>query len=282
MSGSSDILAAIARDKQREVADIRASSKQGEFERRIAQSPPARGFEARIRSRIAKGGPAVIAESKKASPSKGVMREDYQVSSIAQSYEAGGATCISVLTDARHFHGSMSDLHAARQACALPILRKDFIVDPIQVYETRANGADCLLLIVSMLQRSQLHDLAALADELGLDVLIETHSRPELELALELPSGMIGINNRNLHTFETSIETSLQLVRDIPQGRVVVSESGIRAREDVERLAAAGISCFLVGEAFMRSADPGAMLQGLFAASPDISGSRMRGEALLQ
>ncbi len=265
MNPSSDILAAIVRDKIEEVESLKSRNAIGEFKSRIELSDPTKGFERLICRQLANDKPAVVAESKKASPSKGVMRERYDVRSIAKSYEAGGATCMSVLTDAKYFQGSMSDMHSAKNACELPILRKDFIIDPIQVYESRANGADCILLIMAVLQYGEAQDLALLAREIGLDVLIETHCESELELALELPFGMIGINNRNLHTFETTIDTTIGLARHVPQGRVIVTESGINCKEDINILRNAGISCFLVGEAFMRESDPGAKLADLFS-----------------
>jgi indole-3-glycerol phosphate synthase len=220
---------------------------------------------------VAAGDAAVIAEVKKASPSKGVIRADFDPAAIARSYEAGGAACLSVLTDIDFFQGSDAFLQQARDACALPVLRKDFTVDPYQVAEARALGADCILLIVAALDDARLRDLAAQAMELGMDVLVEAHDGAELERALRVPSvagrtPLAGVNNRDLRTFEVSLDTSIRLRATMPPGRRLVAESGIATRDDVRRLRDAGVDAFLVGEAFMREADPGAALHRLFFA----------------
>lgn len=225
--------------------------------------PPVRGFIAALEAR-AKQGSAVIAEVKKASPSAGVIRADFRPADIAAAYEAGGATCLSVLTDERYFQGHRDYLAQARDACNLPALRKDFIVDPWQVVESRCLGADCILLIVAALAPSQMEDLNGEAREYGLDVLVEVHDERELEQALELEGALLGVNNRNLHDFTTDLATSERLKAELPPGRLLVTESGIRTRDDVERMHEAGIHAFLVGEAFMREDDPGAALKALF------------------
>ncbi len=267
MTPQSNILASIVQTKKQEVTEAKLTTSINELKHRIADSESPRGFEAKIRQCISDGGLAVIAECKKASPSKGVIREDYNVSQIVQSYQSAAATCLSVLTDQQYFQGNLSDLHSARLACSLPILRKDFIVDPFQVYETRANGADCMLLIVSILEQNQLIDLAQLGREIGLDILVEVHSLVELEVALHLPFGLIGINNRNLRTFETTIDTTLTIQKHVPDDRIVVTESGIHTAEDVSKLTKSGLACFLVGEAFMRNPEPGNKLKHLFFES---------------
>jgi indole-3-glycerol phosphate synthase len=245
-----------ARAAQRPLADVRAVA--------LAQAPP-RGFVAALRRKVARGDPAVIAECKKASPSKGIIREPYDVADIAQSYLRGGAACLSVLTDSRYFQGADAHLVAARAACTLPVIRKDFMCDPYQIFESRALGADCVLLIVAGLADDQLQELAGTASGLGMDVLLEVHDREELERALRLRLPLIGINNRNLKSFVTSIDTTLGLLNDVPADRLVVTESGISTREEVARLRAREVHCFLVGEAFMRSPDPGARLHELFS-----------------
>ncbi len=206
----------------------------------------------------------MIAEVKRASPSRGMLRVDYDPAAIAASYEKGGAACLSVLTDRDFFQGEDAHLRAARDACALPVLRKDFVVDAWQVYEARALGADCILLIVAALGDAQLAEFAGLARHLDLDVLVEVHDATELERALALDAPLIGINNRNLRTFETRIETTLELLASIPGDRLIVTESGIHTRDDVRRLRVAGVHAFLVGEAFMRAGNPGAELERLF------------------
>ncbi|MFT5140532.1 MAG: indole-3-glycerol phosphate synthase [Lysobacterales bacterium] len=225
--------------------------------------PPARQFRQALENQLAKG-PAVIAEVKKASPSAGLIRENFDPASIAASYESGGATCLSVLTDEPYFQGHRDFLHEARDACSLPVLRKDFIIDPWQVYESRCLDADCILLIVAALEKEQLSELFTLAVSIGLDVLVEVHDEKEMVLALELDGALIGVNNRNLHTFETDLATSERLKSILPEDRFLITESGIREIKDVRRMQNAEINAFLVGEAFMREEDPGAALNKLF------------------
>ena len=265
MPSTPDVLISIIQDKRIEVAASKRSVSESELRSRLTDQTEPRGFERRISKRVTnRHRAAVIAECKKASPSKGVIRKNYDVSAIAKSYEAGGAACLSVLTDEKYFHGTADDLLTARNNCSLPILRKDFIVDAYQVYESRSWGADCILLIVSVLDYAELSDFGGLARELGLDVLIEVHSEEELETALRLPFGLIGINNRNLHTFETDLQTSLTLCRQVPPERIVVTESGIHTREDVVTMSECGIRAFLVGESLMKAANPGDKLREIF------------------
>ena len=260
-----DILNRILARKTEEVAERQAKMPLAELIARIPDLPDTRGFAAAIETSIETGRPAVIAEIKKASPSKGVIRPDFCPAAIARSYAAAGATCLSVLTDRDFFQGSEAFLQQARAACELPLLRKDFVVDPYQVYEARVIGADCILLITSALDDDVLLQLALLAAELDLDVLCEVHDEDELERAQALPVPLIGVNNRNLRSFETSLETSLRLQQLLEYDRTMVAESGIRTPEDVELLRAGGIHAFLVGEAFMRAEDPGEELRRLFA-----------------
>jgi len=227
---------------------------------------PTRGFAAAIEAKIASGQSAVIAEVKRASPSKGILRENFSPAEIASSYAAGGAACLSVLTDAPYFQGSTAYLQEARAACNLPVIRKDFIVDAYQVFEARAMGADCVLLIVGALEPHQMRALEALAHELGMDVLVESHDAQELEVALTLKTSLIGINNRDLRTFNVSLTTTTDLLARIPIGKRVITESGILSREDVLHMRAHDVHSFLVGEAFMRAPDPGAALAKLFAS----------------
>ncbi|MCC6594984.1 MAG: indole-3-glycerol phosphate synthase TrpC [Rhodanobacteraceae bacterium] len=259
-----DILHRILQRKAEEIAARSAALPLAERAARVADLAPTRGFADALEARIEAGRPAVIAEVKKASPSKGVIRADFDPAAIAASYARGGATCLSVLTDADFFQGSEAALQAARAACALPVLRKDFTIDAWQVYEARAIGADAILLIVAALGDASLLELTLLAAELDLDVLVEVHDEAELERALALPARLIGINNRNLRSFETSLDTSLRLQAQVPAPRIVVAESGIHTPADVATLRAAGIGAFLVGEAFMRAPDPGAELARLF------------------
>ena len=224
-----------------------------------------RDFEGAMRRKIAAGKSAVIAEIKKASPSKGVLREDFIPADIAQSYAEAGAACLSVLTDRQFFQGQPDFLKQARASCDLPVLRKDFIVDAYQVYESRAMGADCILLIVACLEDAQMKELEAIARSLDMAVLVEVHDRAELDRALKLKTPLVGINNRNLRSFEVSLDTTLGMLADIPQGRLVVTESGIAAKADVQSMRAAGVHAFLVGEAFMRADDPGEALAQLFS-----------------
>jgi len=251
------ILEKILAVKRAEVAAAKRAA--ADIEARARAAPAPRDFVGALRAR----NPAVIAEIKRASPSKGLLRTDFDPAAIARSYEKGGAACISVLTDREFFQGSPEDLIKARAACALPALRKDFLIDPYQAFEARALGADCVLLIVACLEDAELRALEKVAHALGMAVLVEVHDAQELERALALETPLIGINNRNLRTFETRLETTLELLPRVPQGRIVVTESGILARADVARMRAAGVDTFLVGEAFMRAADPGAALQAL-------------------
>jgi indole-3-glycerol phosphate synthase len=259
-----DILQRILARKAEEVAARVASVPLPEMRARALEMPPVRGFAAAIEARIAAGAPAVIAEVKKASPSKGVIRPVFHPAEIARSYAAGGAACLSVLTDVDFFQGHDDFLQQARAACALPVLRKDFTIDPYQVHEARALGADCILLIVAALSDGQLAELAGTAMQLGLDVLVEVHDIDELERAIQVPAPLLGINNRSLRTFEVSLDTTLSLREAVPRDRRLVTESGVHGPDDVARLRAAGIEAFLVGEAFMREPDPGAALQRLF------------------
>jgi indole-3-glycerol phosphate synthase len=261
----SDILQRILARKAEEVAERSARMPLTQLDARMREAPPARVFRAALQAKIAAGGAAVIAEVKKASPSKGVMRADFHPADIARSYEAGGAACLSVLTDVDFFQGADEYLQQARAACALPVLRKDFIIDAYQVHEARALGADCILLIVAALDDAQLAALESSAHDMGLAVLVEVHDADELERALKLRTPLVGINNRNLKTFDVTLQTTLDLLSRIPREKVVVTESGIQTPVDVARMRAHGVHAFLVGEAFMRAADPGAALATLFA-----------------
>ena len=258
-----DILAKILAIKAEEVATARQLRSEAELLREAQARQDVRGFAQAIEDKISQGKPGIIAEIKKASPSKGVLRENFDASEIASSYAVNGAACLSVLTDVQFFQGSHDNLRRARAACALPVLRKDFIIDPYQIISARAMGADCVLLIVAALAPAQLRDLEALAMGLGMDVLVEVHDEAELDTALALKTPLLGINNRNLHTFETSLETTLRLLPRIPAGKRVITESGIVAPEDVERMRDNGVQGFLVGEAFMRAPDPGVELARL-------------------
>ena len=260
----SDILDRILARKREEVATREARVPRALLETRIAQAPPLRGFADAIATNIGAGLPAVIAEVKKASPSKGVIRPQFDPAAIARSYAAGGAACLSVLTDVDFFQGEDAYLQQARAACALPVLRKDFVVDPYQVLEARVLGADCILLIVAALEDQRMAELAVLAADLGMDVLVEVHDIDELERALQIPARLLGINNRNLRTFEVSLDTTLALRDAVPRDRILVTESGIASPADVQRMRASGVDAFLVGEAFMREAEPGAGLRRLF------------------
>ena len=259
-----DVLLRIIRHKAREVAERAERTPMRVLgERAEAQAAP-RGFAAALRSRITAGEPAVVAELKKASPSKGVLREDFDPDCIARDYAAGGAAALSVLTDEAFFQGADLHLVQARAASGLPVLRKDFVIDAYQVYEARALGADCILLIVAALGDAHLNELAGLAEHLGMDVLVEVHDASELERAAHLESPLLGINNRDLRTFETTLDTTLDLLDRIPPGRTVITESGIHTRTDIARMRAAGVHGFLVGEAFMRAERPGTRLRELF------------------
>ena len=261
----SDILKKILARKAEEIRERSLRQSLRELSARAADAPPVRGFVAALEAKIAAGQAGVIAEVKKASPSKGVMRADFRPADIARSYEAGGAACLSVLTDVDFFQGADAYLQEARTACALPALRKDFTIDPYQVYEARTLGADCILLIVAALGDAALLELAALADELGMDVLVEVHDGEELDRALATDARLIGVNNRNLRTFETRLGTTLDLRARVPAERLLVTESGIVTRDDVAAMRAADVHAFLVGETFMRAEDPGAELRRLFS-----------------
>ncbi|WP_312915050.1 indole-3-glycerol phosphate synthase TrpC [Stenotrophomonas sp.] len=260
----SDILNTILARKAQEVAERSARVPLAELQARLADAPPVRGFANALNAAIASGDPAVIAEVKKASPSKGVIRPDFHPADIAVSYEFGGASCLSVLTDVDFFQGADLYLQQAREACTLPVLRKDFVIDPYQIYEARVLGADCILLIVSALDDQQLADLSNLALQLGMDVLVEVHDIDELERAIQVPVPLIGINNRNLRTFEVSLQNTLSLKDAVPRDRLLVTESGILGPEDVKTMRDAGVNAFLVGEAFMRVEEPGEGLRQLF------------------
>lgn len=264
MTPANDILDEIMRHKAQEVAERLERVPMTALRRRVAAADPPRGFVEALRSRMSAGQPAVIAEAKKASPSRGIIRERYDPEAIARSYARGGATCLSVLTDSAYFQGEDVHLQSARRACSLPVLRKDFTLDPYQVFEARALGADCVLLIVAALDDDRLAVLFGAAVELGMDALVEVHDAKELERALSLPCPLIGINNRNLRTFETRLETTLELLDRIPADRTVVTESGIRTPEDVATMRRHGVNAFLVGETFMAAVDPGDKLRELF------------------
>ncbi|WP_027874270.1 indole-3-glycerol phosphate synthase TrpC [Spongiibacter marinus] len=251
--------------KFEEVAERSARRPINQLQAEIASASQPRGFVAAMEAKLAAGQSAVIAEIKKASPSKGVIREDFHPAEIARSYEQGGAACLSVLTDADFFQGSEAYLQQAREACSLPVIRKDFIVDPYQVYEARAIEADCILLIAAALDDAQLAQLNALAHELGMDVLIEVHNAEELQRILPLGNRLVGINNRNLHNFETSLDNTFSLLAQIDENRIVVTESGIHSADDVAAMRQHNVDAFLVGEAFMRAAEPGEKLAELFA-----------------
>ncbi|MCX8004800.1 MAG: indole-3-glycerol phosphate synthase TrpC [Burkholderiaceae bacterium] len=260
----SDILQRILAVKREEVAAARARLPDAELRARAQARGDGRDFVGALRAKIAAGAAAVIAEIKRASPSKGLLRADFDPAVIAAAYARAGAACLSVLTDVRFFQGAPEHLPQARAACALPVLRKDFIVDAYQIYEARAWGADCVLLIAAALAPAQLRDLEALAQELGLAVLVEVHDAAELEAALALRTPLIGINNRDLKTFSVDLSTTLALLPRIGADRIVVTESGILGPADVARMREAGVHAFLVGEAFMRAPDPGAALARLF------------------
>ncbi|KAF1708936.1 indole-3-glycerol-phosphate synthase [Pseudoxanthomonas kalamensis DSM 18571] len=260
----SDILQKILARKAEEIADRRTRVPQAELAARSLDASPVRGFADALNAAVARGEPAVIAEVKKASPSRGVIRPDFRPAEIAVSYEFGGASCLSVLTDIDFFQGSDAYLQQAREACTLPVLRKDFTIDPYQVHEARALGADCILLIVAALDDAQLVDLSGLAMELGMDVLVEVHDIDELERALQVPVPLVGINNRNLRTFEVSLQTTLEMKDAVPRDRLLVTESGILTPADVATMRAAGVHAFLVGETFMRAEEPGEALRQLF------------------
>jgi indole-3-glycerol phosphate synthase len=255
-----DILAKILSVKAEEVATARQMRSEAELLREAQARQDVRGFARSIENKIAQGKAGVIAEIKKASPSKGILRENFNPAEIAASYAAHGAACLSVLTDVQFFQGSHDNLRLARAACPLPVLRKDFIIDPYQIISARAMGADCVLLIVAALDPAQLRDMEDVAMGLGMDVLVEVHDAKELDVALSLKSPLLGINNRNLRTFETKLSNTLDLLPNIPEGKRVVTESGILTPEDVKLMRDHGVHAFLVGEAFMRAPEPGVEL----------------------
>jgi indole-3-glycerol phosphate synthase len=259
-----DVLQRILDTKREEVRAARAAVPPAEIERRARAAGAPRDFVGALRAKIAPGHPAVIAEAKRASPSKGLLRADYDPAAIARSYERGGAACLSVLTDRQYFQGAPEHLVAARAACALPVLRKDFMLDAYQVHEARAMGADCILLIAAALDLAAMRELETVAQGLGMAVLVEVHDGAELDSALRLQTPLIGINNRNLRTFETRLETTLDLLSRVPAPRILISESGILEPADVGRLGSRGVPAFLIGEAFMRAKDPGDALASLF------------------
>jgi len=259
-----DILNRILQRKFEEIAVARRQTPLDQLRQQLESVSAPRGFIRSLQDRQSSGLSAVIAEIKKASPSKGVIRKDFDPVAIARSYANGGASCLSILTDRDFFQGHDDYLVAARNACRLPVIRKDFIIDPYQVYQARAIGADCILLIVAALEGCVLKDLYNLSSDLGMDTLVEVHNQHELEQAMRLELNIIGINNRNLHSFETSLSTTLDLLDRLPGTCLVVTESGIHSREDVQLMRDHGVNSFLVGEAFMRAEDPGAELQALF------------------
>jgi len=264
MSQTRDILQEILAHKRNEVEDRKSRRSLSEVQRMASEASPPRGFVDALRTCIAQARPAVIAEIKRASPSRGLIRSNFLPAAIAKSYEKAGAACLSILTDERHFQGADAHLQEARAACALPVLRKDFVIDPYQVYEARAIGADCILLIVAGLSDVQLQHLTSLAIELGMDVLVEVHNREELERAHMLRTPLIGINNRDLRTFTTDIQTTLDLMVDVLSDRIVVTESGIHTKDQTALMRRHGVNAFLVGEAFMSAPDPGKKLRELF------------------
>ena len=263
----STVLAKILESKRREVEEAKARMPRAGLERQARELPPPRGFEKALRAKVAAGRPAVIAEIKRASPSRGLIRADFDPARIAASYEANGAACLSVLTDREFFGGSLEDLKAARAACSLPVLRKDFMIDPYQVHEARAWGADCILLIVGALPDDAMRELEREAHDVGLDVLVESHDAGELARALALRTPLMGVNNRDLRTFETRLETTLTLVGAVPADRLLITESGISEPSDVQRLGQAGVGAYLVGSAFMAAQDPGKELSRLFSGA---------------
>ena len=264
MTDTPDILKKIVARKWQEIAERSAEVSIDALRGRLADADAPRGFAAAIDAKVAAGHAGVIAEIKKASPSKGVLREDFRPAEIAASYAANGAACLSVLTDVDFFQGADAYLQQARAACALPVIRKDFMVAPYQVYESRAMGGDCILLIAACLTKDQMQELEGIAHEIGLDVLVEVHNGEELDDALTLKTPLVGINNRNLHTFEVSLDTTFDLHERIGKDRLSITESGIMTRADVQAMTDRGIYGFLVGESFMRAEEPGQKLQELF------------------
>lgn len=265
MSGTPDILKKIVKRKAEEVAERMKHRSLELLQDNLVQAPSVRGFVNSIAQQISSGNAGVIAEIKKASPSKGVIREDFQPAEIAQSYAQAGAACLSVLTDIDFFQGADEYLQQARAACELPVIRKDFFIDPYQIYEARTLGADCILLIAACLSDEQMSELNSIAINLGMDVLIEVHDAEELQRALPLNNPLIGINNRDLRSFETNLSTTIDLLSQIPEDRIVVTESGIHTSNDVQLMRENGVDAFLVGEAFMRADNPGTKLAELFS-----------------
>ncbi len=264
MNDTPDILKKILETKAEEVARRKVRMPVSTLEEIAGGIEFPRGFQNALQDKVLAGKPAIIAEIKKASPSKGVIRENFEPVAIGQDYTMNGATCLSVLTDKEYFQGSEAALQMVRETCPLPVLRKDFMIDPYQVYEARALGADCILLIVAALEDGQMHELADAAKKLGMDVLVEVHDAAELERALALETLLVGINNRNLRTFETSLQTTLDLKTRIPDDRVIITESGIHTQDDVKLMMDNGVYAFLVGEAFMRAESPGRKMRELF------------------
>ena len=264
MTDTPDILKKILDRKAEEVANRKQRTPIEVLKEITSGIENPRGFAAALQSKAQSKKPAIIAEIKKASPSKGVIRENFKPLEIAQDYAMNGASCLSILTDKDFFQGSEAYLQMARQSCPLPVLRKDFMIDPYQIHESRALGADCILLIVAALEDGQMHELADITTELGMDVLVETHNAEELERALKLETQLIGINNRNLRTFETSLQTTLDLKQNIPDDRLVITESGIHTQDDVQLMLDNDVYTFLVGEAFMRADSPGKKMRELF------------------
>ena len=265
MSDTPDILEKILARKAVEIAGRSRTTSLGSLQQQVEEEDAPRGFIHALLQKTRAGKAAVIAEIKKASPSRGVLREDFNPAQIAASYEKGGAACLSVLTDIDFFQGADAYLQEARAACSLPVLRKDFFINPYQVYEARVLGADCILLIVAALDDAMLLELLQLSEQLGMDALVEVHDADELQRALALPARLIGINNRDLRTFKTSLETTLGFLEQIPDDRIVVTESGIHTSDDVALMRARGVDVFLVGEAFMKAPEPGEKLAELFA-----------------
>lgn len=265
MSDTPDILKKILATKAEEVAKRKLRMSITDLAGITSDTEMPRGFAQALQSKAASKQAAIIAEVKKASPSKGVIRENFKPIEIAQDYAMNGATCLSVLTDKEYFQGGEVNLQLARQACPLPVLRKDFMIDPYQIHESRALGADCILLIVAALSDMQMHELADTTQELGMDILVEVHDKAEMQRALKLDTPLMGINNRNLRTFETSLQTTLDLQAMVPEDRLVITESGIHTPEDVQLMKDNGIYTFLVGEAFMRAEHPGAKMRELFS-----------------
>ncbi len=270
-----DILKKILSRKVEEISERKLKKSEQELKHRARDCLPTRGFKIAIEQSISEGRAAIIAEIKKASPSKGVICKNFDPELIAQSYEKAGATCLSVLTDLDFFQGSDEAMQSARAACTLPVLRKDFMIDPYQIYESRVLGADCILVIVSALSDTQIQELTGIATEIGLDVLVEIHNREELERGLMLRTPLIGINNRNLHTFTTDIETTIDLLPDVFHDRIVITESGINTVDDIKTMCKHGVDGFLIGEAFMNAENPGEKLRELFSLWTSIQNTRL-------